>query len=517
MEKALMIQRGQETLVSAREMQKELHGMKPRNASFICPLCRQPLFPAAWSSDGKQTPHFRHERNNKRAHECELFASTHGYLATYQRPPLPLFIRRSLSSKGAYIVEGGFRELNPSDFSKLENEGASIVIARKRYRVTRQRFQGGLTKIPFDEVALKFGPIIRLEDSSLTLDSTWGYPEDANRAMVFTRDPDSGQGKRVNTGDTLVFGSDYYLLAPQREDRFITSSFSRAKRVGFAGSRSASGRLSVFEVSLSKDDDSWQLGRDYLVECGFGIEDTGDTPVFLWPPALSAGGELVPLFVNSRCVFKASAGATDEGKLFVHTNADVAERVKTIPLQRASGSRVGYAVLQNAANLSFVTTRNWVFSSAVLLRPSPDFASDLLNDIDNAPVIMEAGEGRLRLLLKSPGRIVIWDRKHHVSSIQPEAEAPWYEFSPRSIAGIKALSPLGASLDELTVFFQLFGNPSASGKALTRGHPRKDMILAMSPDDRRRAESRKQGSSPARIGLPIERLEKVRGVKHDGR
>lgn len=72
MEKALKIQRGKEQLVSANEIQNEFHGRNPWGISFICPLCRQPLFPAAMSSGSRQSPHFRHERNNERAHECEL-------------------------------------------------------------------------------------------------------------------------------------------------------------------------------------------------------------------------------------------------------------------------------------------------------------------------------------------------------------------------------------------------------------------------------------------------------------
>ena len=76
MEKALKIQRGKEQLVSANEIQNEFHGRNPWGISFICPLCRQPLFPAAMSSGSRQSPHFRHERNNERAHECELYANS---------------------------------------------------------------------------------------------------------------------------------------------------------------------------------------------------------------------------------------------------------------------------------------------------------------------------------------------------------------------------------------------------------------------------------------------------------
>lgn len=102
MEKALKIQRGKEQLVSANEIQNEFHGRNPWGISFICPLCRQPLFPAAMSSGSRQSPHFRHERNNERAHECELYANSYGYFTTYQRVPMPMFIRKSRSREGGF-------------------------------------------------------------------------------------------------------------------------------------------------------------------------------------------------------------------------------------------------------------------------------------------------------------------------------------------------------------------------------------------------------------------------------
>jgi len=278
MEKALKIQRGKEQLVSANEIQNEFHGRNPWGISFICPLCRQPLFPAAMSSGSRQSPHFRHERNNERAHECELYANSYGYFTTYQRVPMPMFIRKSRSREGVFVVEGGFRSLDQRDLYVLEREGAKIKIGHKCYSINAQRFWAGLTKLPFEDISLSCGSSVRLVGSSLDLSSTWGYPEDARNAMVFTRDSDAGQGKRLKIGDTIPFETDLFLLAPEKEDERIRSSFTDVRRVGIAGKRTAMFKLVVFEIRFSKEDARWTQGKQYLEACGFEVDDSGGTP-----------------------------------------------------------------------------------------------------------------------------------------------------------------------------------------------------------------------------------------------
>ena len=131
MEKALKVQRGKEQLVSASEIQREFRGKNPYGVSFICPLCRQPLFPAAMSLGNKQSPHFRHERNNERAHECELYANRYGYFTTYQRVPMPMFIRRSRFGNGTFIVEGG---LTSTISIRLSAKAPCLGLLRKATR-----------------------------------------------------------------------------------------------------------------------------------------------------------------------------------------------------------------------------------------------------------------------------------------------------------------------------------------------------------------------------------------------
>jgi len=480
MEKALKIQRGKEQLVSANEIHSEFHGRNPRGISFICPLCRQPLFPAAMSSGSRQSPHFRHERNNERAHECELYANSYGYFTTYQRAPMPMFIRKSPSREGVFVVEGGFRSLGQRDFYVLVREGAKIEIGQTSYSINAQRFRTGLTKFPFEDISLSCGSSVRLVGSSLDLGSTWGYPEDAHNAMVFTRDSDTEQGKRLKIGDTIPFGTDLFLLAPESEGDRIRSSFTNARKVGIAGKRTAMSNLTVFEISFSKEDTRWTRGKHYLETCGFEVDDSGDTPELLWPPSLMSGGELLPLFEGSRCIFAADMNSSVDNSLYVHTNADTSDRVKTAPLRKIDGGNSGFAILRSTAKLSFVTTRNWVFSSAVLLHPSDMVVDDWLHKLDLEPQI-SLNKGRWVLNLSYPCEVVSYQKGRSVRVIGITKDQNSYSFEDGCLNALKVRKKLGASLDYLIVFEKTLdsGQPSigdsaktaAAGGAISPGTP----------------------------------------------
>ena len=381
MEKAILISRGREDLVSASDIQREYHEYIPYGISFKCPLCRQPLFPAAMSYGGKQSPHFRHERNNERAKECELYASNYGYsYAVYQRAPMPMFIRPSRSKIGTFIVEGGFRPLSENVISQMESEGACLYVNQKKYNVTRQRFSGKLVKLRFESVNFRMGDAVRLSGSSKNLNSTWGYPEDASHAMVFSRDIDSNQGKRFKTGDSIPAESDLLLLASNYEEARITESFDDVEQLGEVRSRGGFGNLRVFGVRLSKDSNRWDRSVRYLDECGFDVSDLGATPELIWPPSLISSGELVPLFEETPCVLKISSSSASENRLYVHTSADTSDRVRTIPVQRSANWAYGFAFLRQTGAMSFITAKNWVFSMAVLLHPDSNIWHELVKD-----------------------------------------------------------------------------------------------------------------------------------------
>lgn len=503
MEKALIVQRGKERLVSAIEMQLELHGRDPYGVRFICPLCRQPLFPAAMSPKSKQSPHFRHARNNTKARECELFASSHGYYSTYQRMPMPMFIRKSRSRNGAYTIEGGFRSLDKRKLEKLEHEGAVLIIGQKKYRITFQRFGAGLIKLPFEEVSLNCGSAVRLVDSSLDLYSTWGYPEDAHRAMVFARDAITDQGKRVKLGDSVPIETDLFLLAPERESSSIRSAFTNVCRVGTAGNRMSTSSLSVFTVRLTKDDDRWKLGQKYLEECGFTIKDSGDTPELIWPPSMVSNGDILPLFQRTRCVFTADMNSPEDTCLYVHTNADTAGQVKTVPLRKSNGKEKGFAILKNAAKLSFVTTRNWVFSTAALLHPSDFDANEWLHGLNLAPRV-SFDSGHWVLELACPDEILGYSRGKGVQPLKLMEGETSLSFEGDVPDMVRVRRKLSASLDYLTIFEKTFGSHCAPEEAMTAISERNKLAPGIS-EDAAFAVARFNGSLRHRGGADIQR------------
>lgn len=506
MDKALKIQNGKEELVSGREIQREFHDRTPWGVSFICPLCRQPLFPAAMSLKGVQSPHFRHERNNERAHECELYASRYGYFSTYQRAPMPMFIRKSRSRSRQFIIEGGFRKLNPLVLSKLEREGAKVKIGQKIYNVTSERFGGGLTKLPFEEVSLDCSSAVKLVGSSYGIISTWGYPEDARHAMVFTRDSDTAQGKRLKIGDTIPFEVDLFLLVRDGESHAIQSAFTGAHKVGNAGGRSRLNKLAVFEVRLTKDDAKWSQAKAFLGKCGFEVDDVDSTPKIIWPPSIIASGDLVPMYENAKCIFEVDAASAKSESLYIHTSTDTAERVRTVPLHESDDGNCRFAVFKSDAKLSFVTTHNWVFSSAALLHPSDFHADEWLHTFDCEPRLF-LDEGWWTLEAHAPAEIAFYKHNDIVSTLKLSRENKIFRFEDDTLDRICVKKKLSASLDQLVVFRKQF-EPKRIVETIS---PKIDAKVALieldAPKDLEFARSRVKGER-----TPYQNLDRKRAL-----
>lgn len=284
----------------------------------------------------------------------------------------------------------------------------------------------------------------------------------------------------MKIGDTIPFGTDLFLLAPESEGDRIRSSFTNARKVGIAGKRTAMSNLTVFEISFSKEDTRWTRGKHYLETCGFEVDDSGDTPELLWPPSLMSGGELLPLFEGSRCIFAADMNSSVDNSLYVHTNADTSDRVKTVPLRKIDGGNSGFAILRSTAKLSFVTTRNWVFSSAVLLHPSDMVVDDWLHKLDLEPQI-SLNKGRWVLNLSYPCEVVSYQKGRSVRVIGITKDQNSYSFEDGCLNALKVRKKLGASLDYLIVFEKTLdsGQPSigdsaktaAAGGAISPGTP----------------------------------------------
>ena len=504
MEKALRVHKGKERLVSADEMRLEYHGRVPGDISFVCPLCRQPLFPVL--SGSRQSPHFRHERNNARAHECELYTRSLGYFSTYQSVPMPMFIRKSRDRNERFIIEGGFRKLDQKDLFRLEHDGAKVQIAQRSYRVTSGRFGAGLTKLPFDEVSLNIGSIVRLVGTSLDLGSTWGYPEDARRAMVFARDPDTCQGKRLKIGDTIPFETDLFLLAPEKEHCRICSAFSGAQKAGVAGSRSTASGLMVYEVTLTKEDEHWRQGKDYLSECGFEVDEREDAPRLIWPPSLTSSGDLLPLFENAKCIFTAETKYSKSGSIYFHTGDDVSGRVRTVPLLASDNADRGFAIAKNNAKLSFVTTRDWVFSSAVLLHSSDLVIGEWLHELDLDPSLsLESGCWTLRMPYSA--EVKCYRRDGRIQVVEINQDNKEFAFVENSLDRIQILRNLGASFGQVVIFERCFDVVAAPKEEMAKASARREIVGLGMPKDVEFAVKRRSGKLTSDQGVDKHRAQ----------
>lgn len=368
MDKAIEVRRGKESLVSARDIQKEFRGATPWGISFLCPLCRQPLFPAAMGAQGKQSPHFRHERNNERAQECENYVSNYGYPSTYQRAPLPLFIRQSKAVASTFIVEAGFRKLSEETLEQLEKESAKLRIGEKTYDISFQRFGDGFVKYPIESPRLNVGSAISLDNTKASLVSLWGCPEDARRAMVFDCDPIAMCGKRLKMGDTIAYGTDLILVAPSKEEQAIKAAFVGAKRIGLAGTAAVSARLQVYKVRLGESAPEAAEGTEYLETCGFEVANANNEAELIWPPSVMGDGVACSLFKNSKLLFITNSASSPENRLYVHSEANGQGEPRTVPLRPTFNPSVLCAILRPNQTFSFVTTRDWAHS-ALMLQP----------------------------------------------------------------------------------------------------------------------------------------------------
>lgn len=376
MEKALKIIKGRETLVSATDIRDEYRGRIPYGVKFVCPMCRQPLFPAAMSYKGVQSPHFRHEKNNPRAKQCELFASSYGYYSTYQRVPMPMFIRPGQGKESLFVVEIGLKPLSDGDLQHLVACGARLHVCQKTYKITRDRFSEGIAKFPLEELALSFDSTVRLSGTDRSLGAFWGYPEDGERALVFSRDPVTNRGRRYKLGDGIPIGSELFILGHDSVINGLNGCFKTRETLGIAGTRKGNKFLRVAAVTLA-DNEYLPRSREFLDGCGFGVSNEDKTPSLIWPPSVCSSGEILPIFERTRAIFKAPTAFCEERRVFIHSRTDSERYASSSALKVSDNPAWGLTSFPMMSGLSFVSCKNDVFSSAMLLHPTGDFEKNL--------------------------------------------------------------------------------------------------------------------------------------------
>lgn len=391
MEKAIVIIDGEERLVGAGKI-AHCHGFLLRGelTRAICPRCKQEVHFAAGPC---MAPHFRHASNNPIAQRCELYAQGEGGGTPYERIPPPVFIRQKYGSPGTFVIEMGLKRIKDSVLSKLESEGAKLVIpdggdGRERwYQVTRERFGVGMSRIP---IGFSIGGSlsdVRLARASKSFKEVWGASQSTGQEAIFKCDRDSLSGRRIESWGSVSVG-DSILIVSRANAEALRKHFPDVERVGSA---CAKAKLSVYLATVE------DCSEDYLFGRSITLEQTGDVPQILWPPALTTDGATVPLFSKSNSYFRVRTTKDENGatrsRVFVHAWTDV--RVShTVPLEATYCRDWMVAAVQPVSSVRFLSTSDWSFSNTILLgfRERP---LERLNDSDGHPEVTDCGNGDL--------------------------------------------------------------------------------------------------------------------------
>lgn len=412
MDKALIkIGREDPHLVTAVEIKRQYGAWAPRGIVFTCPKCGQPVTPCAMSSGSLQSPHFRHVEDNEKARQCELYREGMGEYQGVNKPniPLPMFIRRSENFLNQFVVEGGFCHLDKDTLAQLQSEHAQIKTGNRLYDVNSRRFGAGLTRIPFESISLNPSQDVRLINSSLQLESIWGLPEEADRAMVFVCN-NAMQGRRLRSGESVEAGSELLLLAPLGEEGAIERAFSCSRKIGFAGSLVGQSRLQVFHVVLSLSGNPREREAAYLKSCHLHIADTVKSPELLWPPSLVEDGAVRPLS-SKGCIFgvHATPGGTAACS---ELPAGLPNQIKTFVLKSSASDEYGYLALPPSDKLTrLVMTKPDSQEGTVLLDASGRIPA--FPESDTRDEVSVTQDGRILHLEARVPALVLWLRRGH--------------------------------------------------------------------------------------------------------
>lgn len=363
MEKAIVIIDGEERLIGAREL-AFCHGSVLRNryTRAICPVCHQEV---NFYYGQYMAPHFRHESNNSIARQCELYAQGEGGGTPYERIPPPVFIRKKYGSPGMFVVEMGIKRIKDSTLSRLEREGAKLVVPdgdgkEREYCITRERFGGGLLRVPVGYAGGCSLSGVRLTRTSMSFRDVWGASPSIGRDAVFTCDRDSLSGRKIESLGSVSIGESVLIVSKSSADA-LRGHFPDVKKVGLADGKV---RRVVYLATVEG------CSAAFLGQMSIMLGRSGDAPQVLWPPSLVSEGAIIPLFAKSKGCFRvwAERGKTGvaDNRLFSHAWTD-GRTPRTVPMEETCDRDWMVAIVQPVSGVRFMSTSNRSLSNTILL------------------------------------------------------------------------------------------------------------------------------------------------------
>lgn len=496
MDKAIEIRKGKERLISAAEVKQRYRGGHRINARYVCPLCGQPLYTTSMSSN-KTAPHFRHERSNPRAQQCENYVSAHGYPSTYQRAPLPMYIRQAHGKEGTYIVEAGFRQIKPSLLKTLQEDGATLWIDDRCFKITETRFGSGITRLPFKTPTLACSTQISVEHAQFGLPDIWGAPLDATRALVFSHDEETRGGKRLYPGDAVQPGNRLYILVPDSGTRNVFGAFPHAEIVGHTNAALDHPSLHVCDTEVPLNENERARASTYLSTCGIEVTEDEQAAALIWPPSILSDGNAVPLFSKSKCLFSAPKSASKDHKLYIHTSLDSHDCVRTEALKPAAHPSYLYCAASFSSDLCIIATGNWSSNSILLLHPAHAMGPFTQTPLEDEVLVTEKEDGAVLVDSNVKCTITIFQSGIPTKCLELARDISHWSSEKPLNAALRIQVPLENSSAMRTLVDIVRGNPLKRDKVNRGPNPSELKACLFYTADQLRAHSRALGVRPA--------------------
>ena len=284
--------------IRAEQLKNRFDGQPPQGLKFLCPCCMREIVPAAFDLDSKQVPHFKHRKNDPFTHRCDNYMAGNGDTTyDYRNPVIPLFLRKSRDEEGKFNFSVGFWCAGETLKKSLQDTQAWVVVEDNKYDL--RRFINPNQPVEVKHPCLNISSVITFKGLPQQLSS--GVVEDAHQGFIFNDDFGKEGGRRVRFQDSIEFGREYYVVAPQSVSKKLIWKYD-AEKVGTV--QTSTNPFWVTKISISENSLKRAEAEQELASFGYALTNFSRSSQLLWPPSTNFNGVDIPLFSNSPIVYK---------------------------------------------------------------------------------------------------------------------------------------------------------------------------------------------------------------------
>lgn len=301
MKQAIQIQGGMETLVTADQTKLLFQGKRHPGAQWKCYRCGQRVIPVAMGTGYLVSPHFKHEKNNEQAQECELFEARGGTYSTYASRHshcpagiMPMYIEKKPYRAGVFEMGFELYALLASTAERLMESNAKLYVCGKRYDLSTDSMPYVTTRIPCPATLTPHDCVKLVADRKISLEKAWGIPESSKRFLLFECAEDFSYSKifanRIHAGYALDPDATLVIAAPRWYKSEIKADFPTANLVGYADTREGRTPFDVYKLDLDRKGYELTNGYKALRDAGFIVPSLNELPAVSETTAHYAGG-----------------------------------------------------------------------------------------------------------------------------------------------------------------------------------------------------------------------------------